>query len=227
MRPFGGAAELKDEKAGVVRLVWAFKADTPVDGLTLPAGYTLESQGLKWPGTPGDRAALPEQSPALRVAFPEGALASPATIEIELLRSPESVPFVGLSFAGVSLLVLGDLKQSNAFAGVPLHGLEKELILVQSIQKAVCISGSLAEARRLLPELGRPAALNRSDSTVIRLRIDSEHAELAGMVGTERIPLAGERRPLVEPPALDLRLPPGVVIRSLLMELPLVPKKPG
>lgn len=45
------------------------------------------------------------------------------------------------------------------------------------------------------------------------------------MVGGEKITVTGERRAFTEPPALDLRLPPGVVLRALTVELALVPKK--
>jgi hypothetical protein len=225
LRPFGSSAEVKDEKAGVVRIVWTFGPGKSLEGLTTPAGSELVEEGLKWPGRTGARAPLPEQAQGLHVEFGEGVPASPATIELEVLRSPDPLPYVAVSYAGYSLLALGDLTQSNAFAGVPLHGLERELVQVQSKQMAVLVAGSFQDARRALPAAGRAAVLNRGESTIVRLRIDSERGELTGMVGGEKITVTGERRAFTEPPALDLRLPPGVVLKALTVELALVPKK--
>jgi serine/threonine-protein kinase len=224
MRPFGSAAELKDERAGLVRLSWVFDEKEP-EGLGLPPGRLLMPDGLHWPGRPGDRAGLPEQSPALRLAFAEGTLGAPATIEVDLRRSREPVPFICLSFGGYTLLALGDLRQANAFAGHALHGLERDLVQFQAVHKAVLIAGTAADARRALPVLGRAAPLNRGESTLVRLKIDLAHGEVSATVGGEQIPLSGDRRPPAEGPALDLRLPPGVVVRSLSIELPLVPKQ--
>ena len=134
-------------------------------------------------------------------------------------------PFVALSFAGATLLAVGDLRRGSAFAGVPLHGLERDLVQVQSVQKAVLLTGTLAEARRALPHAGKPAAFNVGESERFRLVLD-ERGGVTGSVGDAKIPLSGDRRGLDEPPALDLRLPPGVVLASLAVELPVVPKKP-
>jgi hypothetical protein len=226
LRPFGAAAEVKDDRAGLVRLVWTFGKGNPLEGLVVPGGSEeIADVGLKWPGRSGDRAGLPEMAPALHIDFAEGVPASPANVEIEILKSPDPMPFAALSFGGYCLLALGDLRQGNAFAGMPLHGLERDLVQIRSEQKAILLAGTPAEARKALPASGRAAPLNRGESTILRLRIDSEHGELSGAVGGERIGVTGERRTFSEPPALDLRLPPGVVLRSLTVELALVPKK--
>jgi hypothetical protein len=224
LRTFGPAAEIKDERTGRVRLAWSFGEGKPVEGLALPPGGEQVEAGLKWPGQFGDRAGLPEVAPALRIEFAEGVPAAPVVVEIDVLRSPEPVAFIALSFGGYTLLALGDLRQSRAFAGIPLHGLERDLVQVQSVQKAILLAGSLADARRLVVSSGRPVSLNRADSTTVRFWIDPERAEISGMVGSEKIPVFGDRRNPSEPPALDLRLPPGVVVRSLSVELPLVPR---
>ena len=156
--PFGAAAEIKDEKAGrrPPRLDLRRRARRSTASRCRRAASSWRPGPQVAGRRPGTRAALPEQAPALRIEFAEGVPASPATIEVEVLRSPDPVPFVALSFGGYSLLALGDLKQSNAFAGVPLHGLERELVQVQSVQKAVLVAGSLRR-RPAGPGRRRPA----------------------------------------------------------------------
>ena len=222
------AAEIKDEQAGIVRLAVDLRGGDagrgPRAAARQRAGRGRVSSGR---AQAGDRAGLPEQAPALRIEFAEGrpGVAGRRSRSSSCAR-PSPSRSSALSFAGYSLLALGDLRQSSAFAGVPLHGLERDLVQVQSVQKAVLVAGSLADARRAAPGVraARGPEPGRVDDRAASGSIPSGRRSPAWS-GTSKSRVSGDRRAPTEPPALDLRLPPGVVVRSLSIELPLVPRR--
>lgn len=225
LRPFGKSVGRVEAATGRVRLEFDFRPEGHRDGVVLPDGAVADAQGLRWPGRPGDPTPLPEDAPALRIPLPDASLGAPTTVDVVFDMPPPEVPFafVAMRVTGWSALLIGELRDGRPFVDTPLHGLEDRLVAVRSVAKGVLAGVGWADLRRAVfrsgatwvaPPRDRPATLRFEtgrDAAGTRLRLGETVIVAAGL------PVGGAA------PGIELRLPPGVRLRSIAVETRLLP----
>ncbi len=225
LRPFGRAATHIDVATGRVRLEFDFKEGGARDGVVLPDGATTTATGLLWPGRWGDLALIPEEAPALRIPLPDPVRDAAVSVEVTFEMPPAEVafPFFALRCGGYSALLIGELRDGAPFAGMSLHGLEKHLVAVRTVAKGAVAGISWKDLRSnvlqrgdpfVIPARGMPVTIRMDagkDPALTRLRIGDAVLRASGL------PVIGAN------PGIDLRLPPGTVLRSVVMDAPVLP----
>jgi hypothetical protein len=208
-----------------VRLDFDFRAEGHRDGVILPEGAVADPEGLRWPGRLGDPAPLPEDAPALRIPLPDASVGVPTLVDVVFDMPPTEVPFafVGVRVTGWSALLIGELRDGRPFVDTPLHGLEDRLVAIRSVTKGALAGVGWADLRGLAMRRGtdwvpplrdRPTTLRFEggrDAAATRVRIGESVIAAAGL------PVGGAT------PGIELRLPPGIRLRSITVETRLLP----
>ncbi|HYC77197.1 MAG TPA: hypothetical protein VEI02_06165, partial [Planctomycetota bacterium] len=224
LKPFGATPRTFAPKARTVTVRYDFRTGGVIDGATPPPGAVRDGVGLRWPGVARDPSAPPELVKPLRIAVTPDAAAGAASIRVELaISGDEPPPFAALSWGDATFLVFGTLRDFGAFAGAPLHGLERDLLSAKGVDRAVCVYGGPGDARRRLPAEGRPMKpLPAKCDVVLGLDVAPDGSAI-GVLGDARFPATGDRPRPSAAPGLELRLPPGVAVKSITLELPAPP----
>jgi hypothetical protein len=228
LSPYGATSRTFEPARRQVSLRFDFRADGAVDGALLPKGALRDAAGLRWPGSATEPGVVPEQCAPLRIPAPPEAADAESSIRCALKFDPRRPPsFVAASWFDATFLAFGSLRDFGAFAGVPLHGLERDLLRAKDVDRGLCWFGGVAEARRRLAVEG--AALpDWTSRGAIVLGFDSRPGgEPVARFGDGRFPVRGVRPRPAGYAGLELRLPPGVVLESVELAFPVSAPEDG
>jgi eukaryotic-like serine/threonine-protein kinase len=223
LRIFGSTPHTFERKRKTVRLDYQFKEGGVIDGATPPPRAIRGPDGLRWPGAPNRPLAVPEQTPPLKIGVPPEAATSEASVRCELALDPGTPPpFLALTWCDATFLAFGALRDFGAFAGVPYHGLERDLLAARDVDKGICLFGGVAEARRRIKDEG--VALKSwlaSRALVLGMDVAADGGPAIAVLDDRRFTARGDRPRPAGFAGLELRLPPGVALKSIAIEFPL------
>ncbi len=228
LRPYGATSRAYEPKRKSVRLVFDFRAEGIAEGATPPPGAVRDASGLRWPGSAAEPGVLPEQFAPLRIGVPPEAAQAAVTVRCELLLDPQHPPpFVAATWFDASFLAFGSLRDFGAFAGVPLHGLERDLLRAKDVDRGVCWFGGVAEARRRLATDGAPLRQWAGRKKAVVGFDTGEDGAPFAVFDDMRFPARGARPRPAGFAGLELRLPPSVTLVSATLEFPLAETEDG
>ncbi len=228
LRPYGATAQTYEPKRKSVRLMFDFRAEGIAEGATPPKGAVRDAAGLRWPGSAAEPGVLPEQCAPLRIGVPPEVAQSAVSVRCELLLDPKHPPsFVAASWFDASFLAFGSLRDFGAFAGVPLHGLERDLLRAKDVDRGVCWFGGTAEARRRLVTDGLPLReWSGRKKVIVGFDVAQDGTPFA-VFDEMRFPARGARPKPAGFAGLEIRLPPAVTLVSATLEFPLAETEDG
>jgi tRNA A-37 threonylcarbamoyl transferase component Bud32 len=227
LRPFGSTARAFDRAKKSVRLTFDFRKDGVADGAAPPPGAVRDVDGLRWPGAVDAPAPAPERAPSLRIPAPPEAGATASSVRCEIEYDPSSPPpYLAATWFDATFLAFGALRDFRSFGGVPLHGLERTLIAAKEVDRALCVFGGPADARRKLPAEGAAIRSLGGKSTATFGFETADDGQPFGILEDARFPVRGVRPRPAGYAGLEIRLPPGVVLKHVVLEFPITAEEP-